>query len=143
MFELVQIHKPPGDQKNYVVDAIIKHHGHTALRTPPYMCELNPIELAWAQIKTYIRSRNTTGDFSIAKLKEVVDEAIASVTSSDWEKFCRHVIQIENKYWETDYMMEEIEPIIITPGADSDTDTDDSDNDSDNDSENNDENREP
>lgn len=128
MFELVQRHKPPNNEKNYVVDNIIRQYGHTPLRTPPYMCELNPIEMAWAQIKHFIRDRNTSGDFSISKLRELLDEAIASVTAVDWEKFCRHVIDIENKFWETDYMMEEIEPIIIQVGTDTDdSDTDDSD----------------
>ena len=97
------------------------------------MCELNPIELAWAQVKGYIRHKNTSGDFSLSQLKEVLDEAIASVTDTDWENFCRHVIQIENKFWETDYMMEEVEPMIITLGED------DSDSDSDSDSDTTDE----
>lgn len=131
LFELVQLHKPPGDQKNYAIDTIIKNQGHIPLRTPPYMCELNPIELAWAQIKRYIRDHNTSGDLSIAKLKEVLDIAIASVTPADWEKFCNHVLKIEQKFWETDYMMEQIEPIIINLGHDSETDDSDSDSDGD------------
>ena len=91
------------------------------------MCELNPIEMVWAQIKHFIRDRNTSGDFSITKLRELVDNAIASVAPADWEKYCRHVIDIENRFWETDYMMKEIEPVIIQPGSDSDDSSDTSD----------------
>lgn len=129
LFELVKLHKPPTDKKKYIVDNILREYGHTPLRTPPYMCELNPIEMALAQIKNFIRDRNTSGDFGISKLRELVDEAIASVTPADWEKFCRHVVDIENKFWESDFMMEEIEPVIIQLGSADDSDTDDSDSD--------------
>nr|CAH7723878.1 unnamed protein product [Callosobruchus chinensis] len=67
LFELVLLHRPPPEQKNYVVDRIIREHGHTPLRTPPYMCELNPIELAWAKLKFIVRSHNITGDFNITR----------------------------------------------------------------------------
>ena len=39
----------------YVIDEIAKAAGHKVVRLPPYHCELNPIEMAWAQVKGYIR----------------------------------------------------------------------------------------
>lgn len=128
LFQLVQLHKPPSDEKNYKIDNLITSYGHTPLRTPPYMCELNPIELAWARIKYLIRSSNTTGELSITRLKDVTNEAIASVTGDEWKKFCQHVIGIEDMYWETDRLIEEIEPIIINVSP-NDSDTDDTDDD--------------
>ncbi|XP_050301505.1 uncharacterized protein LOC126739749 [Anthonomus grandis grandis] len=98
LFDLVLRHKPPGDQKDYIVDRIIRSHGHTPLRTPPYLCELNPIELAW--------------------------------------KFCQHVRTVEDKFWETDQIMEKIEPLVITIGnEDSSTNGSSSEDDSEDDSE--------
>lgn len=121
LFELVQLHKPPEDEKNYVIDNIIKSCNHSPLRTPPYMCELNPIELAWAHVKHFIRSHNTTGEFNIKYLWEMAERGIASVEPTHWKNFCRHVVDIENRFWETDQHMEEIEPIIISlDGNDSD-----------------------
>ena len=35
----------------YVVDELALKRGITVLRLPPYHCELNPIELVWAQVK--------------------------------------------------------------------------------------------
>ncbi|XP_050311514.1 uncharacterized protein LOC126747064 [Anthonomus grandis grandis] len=80
LFQLIQQHKPPEDEKNYVVDRVLSSYGHTPLRTPPYMCDLNPIELIWAQLKHFVRSRNTTGDISIRNLIEQVQLGIASIT---------------------------------------------------------------
>lgn len=137
LFNLIEIHKSPSDQKNYVVDRVIREHGHTPLRTPPYMCEFNPIEMVWSQLKHFIRSHNTTGEFSIKVLKELTEQAIASATPEDWQNYCRHVINIENSFWEKDQIMEEVEPLIISVNdEDSDSDSNisnysDSDNSSD------------
>ena len=35
-----------------VMETVAKEYGHEILRLPPYHCELNPIELAWAVEKT-------------------------------------------------------------------------------------------
>ena len=35
-----------------VMETVAKEYGHEILRLPPYHCELNPIELAWAAEKT-------------------------------------------------------------------------------------------
>ncbi|KAJ8912988.1 hypothetical protein NQ315_000046 [Exocentrus adspersus] len=111
LFELVQLHRPPDEEKNYKIDNILKLHGHTRIRTPPYMCELNPIELAWTRIKHLIRCRNTTGEFSINALKEATQEAIKSITEEEWIKYCQHVIKIEDNYWENDQLLEEVQPL--------------------------------
>lgn len=125
LYELVQMHKPPPTEKQYVIDRVIRSYGHTPLRTPPYMCELNPIEMIWAQLKRYIRSRNTTGEFTIKKLGELLQEAIASISPNDWKKCCHHVIAIEEKYWETDKYMEDVtEEIIISLGPEQDSASD-------------------
>ena len=51
LMQIVLQHKPL--EKQYKADEIIRAHGHIPLRLPPYMCELNPIELAWAAVKRY------------------------------------------------------------------------------------------
>jgi hypothetical protein len=40
----------------FKTDKIANLHGHEVLRTPVRHCELNPIELIWAQVKGYIQS---------------------------------------------------------------------------------------
>lgn len=54
--------------KKYVVDEMAKARGMEVIRLPPYHCELNPIELIWAQIKGKVARENTT--FKLADVKK-------------------------------------------------------------------------
>ena len=65
-----------------------------------YHCELNPIEMIWAQLKLYVRQRNTTG--KIKDVEKLVLEGIDSITPEDWQNCIRHVIDQENYFWEKD-----------------------------------------
>ena len=40
--------------------SIAKKSGHEVLRLPPYHCELDAIELVWADIKNFVAKENTT-----------------------------------------------------------------------------------
>ena len=42
LLELCRTHRP---LPTYVVDETLKQHGHTAIRLPPYLAELNSIEI--------------------------------------------------------------------------------------------------
>ncbi|CAH2101119.1 unnamed protein product [Euphydryas editha] len=53
--------------KSLVIDQIAEQKGVTVLRLPPYHCELNPIELIWADIKGYVARHNTTFKFTDLK----------------------------------------------------------------------------
>ena len=72
------------------------------------MCDLSPIELAWAKIKRQVRENNVAGDLSLTRLKELTKMALESHTKEDWEGYCRHVVTIENRYRYTHNMMHTI-----------------------------------
>lgn len=98
----------------YVVDEMAHKHGVTLLRLSPYHCELNPIELIWAQIKGEVAR------------KVLLNEAIDNVTSDNWQRCIEHVIKQEQKMWDLDtYIEGVVEPLIITLGSEN-SDTDDS-----------------
>jgi transposase len=126
LFSFVEKIRPK--EKVYQIDTLFAAHGHTVIRLLPYMCNLSPIELAWRQIKDYVRSHNTDGDISLTRLQELVQEAIKGMTKEDWAGYCRYVTNIENSYWEKDAIMEDvIDYFIINLG---DTDSSDGDSDS-------------
>lgn len=68
----------------YMVDEMAKEHNIIILRLPPYHCELNPIELIWAEIKNYVASRNTT--FKFADVMRLFHEALETITAETWQK---------------------------------------------------------
>ena len=112
----------------YVIDEIAKAAGHEVVRLPPYHCELNPIEMAWAQVKGFIRVHNTK--FTLTHVKQLTFDGFAHVGSEEWEKLVQHVQnKVEDKFWEEDALQESyIEEFIIQV---SDSDREDSNSNSD------------
>lgn len=43
----------------YIVDEIVRESSRTILCLPPYHCNLNPVELVWAQAKHHVAANNT------------------------------------------------------------------------------------
>ncbi|XP_048243705.1 uncharacterized protein LOC125376114 [Haliotis rufescens] len=49
--------KPP---PSYLIDNMLREHGHEVLRLPPYHYDLNPIELIWGDLKNMVARQNKT-----------------------------------------------------------------------------------
>ena len=106
LLDLVEQHKK--SEKIYKMDELIKEHGHNVLRLPPYMCEFNLIELAWAQVKRKIRERNISSNISNTDLEIFTRQAIGDVTPDQWKNLCAHVEKIEEQYWTRDNLLENL-----------------------------------
>lgn len=124
---MVKVRELKPRKKSYVIDNLAKDAGHTVLRLPPYHCEFNPIELAWAMVKGYVKRENTT--FKIDDTRQLLNTAIERVTAENWRNFIQHVIEEENKIWAVDDIMEELieelEPCVLTiTGENSDDESD-------------------
>lgn len=104
--------------EGYRIDDIAAAAGHKVLRTPPYHCEFNPIELAWSKVKRHVAANNKT--FKLRDLKPLLDEGVASVTSSDWKNYVKHVVSEENKMWTLNEAMDG--EFIISIAAEDDSD---------------------
>ena len=121
--ELFQKIQSVGAQKRFVIDSLARHTGHTVLRLPVAHCELNPIELVWAQVKDFARKRNKT--FRLADVEKLVPAAFEEVTPEHWKRCCEHAIKEEERFWRTDGLQEEaIYQFLIDLGVD-DSDDDD------------------
>lgn len=115
--ELLELVRPLRRKKLFVLDGLAAEHGHQVVRLPPYHCDLNPIELIWSQLKRFVRSRNTTG--RLEDLERLLLEGVQLITPEDWAGCCRHVVGLEQRYWEEDGMMEDIEPVVVNLRSDS------------------------
>jgi transposase len=89
LHDFIEKLKPP--EKIYKISQIFNVHGHAVISLPPYMRDLNRIELAWAKLKNLIRIYSVSGDINMNRLQELVLEASLHISREDWEGYCRHV----------------------------------------------------
>jgi transposase len=116
--------------KRYELDEIACSMGHEVIRLPPYHCQYNPIELIWAQVKSEVAKKNNT--FKMVDVERLTNEALDSVSKSDWEKCVEHAEKIQDEDYEKEILRDSLtEPMILTFASDdSDFGTDgDSEND--------------
>ena len=96
----------------YLTDVFASQHSRDVLRLPVGLCELNPIELVWAQVKGYAASHNK--DFTMAGIEQLAREGITQVTAEKWANCVKHVIQeVEKHYRETDGIVEEAVDYVL------------------------------
>ena len=92
--------------------AVAKEYGHEILRLPPYHCELNPIELAWAAEKNYVACGNK--DMSLDSVEKLFRKKREELSEDFWRKCVEHVKKIEENYWESDRIQDnKVEQLII------------------------------
>ena len=66
----------------------------------------------------YVARNNTT--FNIKDVKRLLVEAVQSITSEQWQKCIKHVIEKEEpRFWDVDNSMEEVADIINLGSDDS------------------------
>ena len=94
-----------------------------AIYRKSFHTDLNSIELIWATMKGYKTRRNVS--FKMTDVLQLTHDAIAAVTEDDWVSSCRHVEEVERKYWDADIAVEaEMEKTVIqVTSSDEDTDT--------------------
>ena len=89
------------------------------MHLPPHHCELNPIELAWSQVKRYIKENDQL--FTLTAVKELTCICIDQVGPANWKKLVEHVERaFEDKYWCDDGLQEECIEFIISVGSSGD-----------------------
>jgi transcriptional regulator NrdR family protein len=106
LYKIINSMKPK--QRTFRVDKLLESHGHSVVRLPPYMCDMSPIELAWAKLKRHVRSRKTTGDISTKRIEELVMEGLNDITAADWLGFSQYVTKLEQEFWANDGIMEDV-----------------------------------
>ena len=120
--ELLELVRPLQHKREYVLDNLARDAGHEVIRLPPYHCDLNPIEMIWAQMKAYVRQRNTSG--RLQDVERLLCESQQVIDQELWRNCYRHVMDLQQQYWRDDCMMEDIEPVIVPMQQDSSTESD-------------------
>ena len=85
--EIFQLIEKLNGRTIYKSDVLTEQHGHIILRLPLAHCELNPIELYWAQVKAYVATHNKT-------FKDLAHDGLKVVTANHWQRCCCHVWKV-------------------------------------------------
>ena len=95
--------------------------GHEVFCLPMAHCTLNPIELAWAQVKDHIKANNT--QFNLKEVERLAREGFDVVTPDTWKNLVKHVQdKFEDHYWEMDRIAEYYSDEVLPSDPDSDDD---------------------
>ena len=100
---------------------LAKLKGHEVLRLAPYNCDLTPIEIGddlGDQMKGYVRQHKAG---CVSEVQELVEEAVEQIAPSAWASCCDHVSKVEDMYWKSDKVMDELESFVINLGSDDST----------------------
>ena len=90
-----------GLKKQYIIDKMALDAGHEVVRLPVAHCTLNPIELAWAQVKGHIKAN--TSQFTLDEVERLAWEGFEVVTQERWAGLVKHVRdKVEDHYWQND-----------------------------------------
>ena len=93
--------KKMGLTRQYVVDNMALAAGHEVVRLPVAHCTLNPIELAWSQVKGHIKANNRL--FKLDEVERLAWEGFEVVTPERWSDLVKHVRdKVEDHYWKAD-----------------------------------------
>ena len=103
--ELITMLNKIAPKPTYIIDEIACKNGHQVLRTPPYHPELQPIEICWGIVKNEV-ARNC--NFTMKNLENQLEEAFKNITSKTCEKIITKIRQVEDKFWEEDAKIDQL-----------------------------------
>jgi len=84
--------------------------------------------MAWSAVKNHVKTNNTT--YKLPDVRRLLEEGLDKVNDVMWKNFIRHVMGVENKFWDMDFMIDDMlaekEPmVVIYTGETSDESDDD------------------
>ncbi|CAF3868020.1 unnamed protein product [Rotaria magnacalcarata] len=99
-------------RKRYVVDEEAGKHDIDILRLPVKHCIFNPIELAWACMKNYVRDNNI--NFRLSDVRYLAEQWMTSLDAKPATAYLDHARNIENMFKKADSFAEQIGEEIVS-----------------------------
>ncbi|TMW55725.1 hypothetical protein Poli38472_010607 [Pythium oligandrum] len=96
--ELGQLCKENKPKPEYEVAVTAREFDCDVLFLPVGHPELNPIEMVWSYVKSYVAKHNT--DFSLSEVERLSHAALDSFDSEAWQRYVDHCVKVERRYLE-------------------------------------------
>lgn len=103
LFELIKTFKK--SEKIFCINRLIIIHG-TTVHLPPYMCEMNLIELAQAPVKCHMRKYYVTYYMSLKSIQE--EQRVQANQKLNVTGRINHIKKMESELQQKDRPMEEV-----------------------------------
>lgn len=115
-------------KKEYHLDKYAEEYGHKVLRTPPYHCQYNAIEMVWSQSKRFYDTEILKTHSSPEEVLQTWSRALDNVSNTQWNNYVRHTENTISLDWEREKQIDtsDMEPLIINTEESSDVSEDDS-----------------
>ena len=102
LWMLCKMHRATNTSK--VIDNIAKRYSHEVLRLPPYHCDLNGIELIWADEKNFVALENK--EMALESVEKLFRKRRAEITAEMCKKCVEQVEHVELSYLKTDRIID-------------------------------------
>ena len=113
-------------KQSKVIDNIAKKYGHEVIRLLPYHCDLNAIELIWADEKDCVARENR--EMTVKSVEALFRERRSQITAEKCKKCINHVKKVELSYRKKDRIidqkMDKLEIALDANEDESDIETD-------------------
>lgn len=120
--ELLEITKKNKKEKVYVIDELLREHGHEVLRIPPYHCDFNAIELIWAHAKGYYNTHIGRDGYGDTQVLNMWQESLNTCTPDIWQNCVDHTEKLIKEWYEREANMEDF---ILTVNCGSEDESED------------------
>ena len=91
-------------KQSKVIDNIAKKYGHEVIRLLPYHCDLNAIELIWADEKDCVARENR--EMTVKSVEALFRERRSQITAEKCKKCIEHVKKVELSCGKTDRIID-------------------------------------
>ncbi|CAF2118264.1 unnamed protein product [Rotaria magnacalcarata] len=119
--ELIQLAFSNLPPKEFIVDKVANKYNIEIVRIPIKHCVLNPVELAWAGLKSYVRQQNV--QFNLNDIEQLCNEWLAACGPEHASRYFAHVYKHEETFKIADKNAEQLESDLIDSDDNTGNDT--------------------
>lgn len=111
LHQIIKRHASKFRKQKGIIEQQLTERGHSVLRLPPDHPDLNPVDLMWADVKSYVASRNVS--FKVEDVQMLIQQKLSELGTDVWIVRCNQVRLVEQQYLECEGIVDhEVERVM-------------------------------